>query len=128
MRSTRWPMARKRNRGLLVGGDPVQDHRHDHVKRKNNPPAGLVPEGKVEKVPKQHYSYDPHLPPTLRFDSSGQAAGLVRLLEEAQRRVLSPEEVQRLADALRQREPWLEWAGKREQEPNGFDVETVPLH
>ena len=60
----------------------VTDYRHAD-KRKNIPPAGLAAQGKVKEVPKARYSYDPHLPPVLRFDSTGKEDMIPDLLETA---------------------------------------------
>lgn len=103
----------------------VADYRHDET-RKHIPAAGLASHGRVEDIPIAEYSYDPHLPPVLRFDPTGAADELPILLQEAQQRSLTPDEAQQLADALRQHQPWLEWAGK--QEKRGFTVDSVPLH
>ena len=105
--------------------DPVADYRHDAT-RKNNPPAALASQGHIREVPKQRYYYDPHLPPVLRFDDTGQSDRLPELLEEATRRKLKPEEASALADALRNHQPWLEWTGKREKA--WFEVDPVALH
>ena len=72
------------------------------------------------------YAYNPHLPPVLRFDESGDSDRLPKLLEKAQREALSAEEVQILAAALKHHDPWLEWAGK--QEAKSFEVDPVALH
>jgi adenine-specific DNA-methyltransferase len=104
-----------RRRQPRTGEEPnnsVVDFRYD-AKRKNNPEAGLAAQGRVRETPKVAYSYDPHLPPALRFDQTGESDRLPELLEESTRRPLSPAEAQTLADALRQREPWLEWSGKQ---------------
>ena len=85
----------------------VQDYRHDAASRRNNPPAGLASQGIVGDVPQQEYAYNPHLPPVLRFDSTGQADALPELLQEAQRRVLTADETQLLAEAFRHQKPWL---------------------
>ena len=87
--------------------DPVADYRHDAT-RKNNPPAALASQGHIREVPKQRYYYDPHLPPVLRFDDTGQSDRLPELLEEATRRKLTAEEASTLSDALgnRQRPGW----------------------
>jgi len=103
----------------------VSDYRHQD-KRKNIPPAGLAGQGNVQEVPKIPYSYDPHLPPVLRFDLDAEADKLPELLAEAQNRLLTEEEAHLLADALRNHQPWLEWAGKREA--RGFEVDPVALH
>ena len=57
----------------------VEDYRHD-AKRKNLPPAAMAAQGKVQEVPKGRYFYDPHLPPVLRFDDTGDADDLPELL------------------------------------------------
>jgi adenine-specific DNA-methyltransferase len=117
-----------RRRQPRTGEEPdnsVVDFRYD-AKRKNNPEAGLAAQGRVRETPRVAYSYDPHLPPELRFDPTGESDRLPELLEESTRRALSPEEAGKLAAALRQREPWLEWSGKREKK--GFVVDPVALH
>jgi len=113
-------MARKKQ-------DPTQvdDYRHD-APRKNLPPAGLASQGKVQEMPRARYEYDPHLPPILRFDETGEADRLPELLEKATHELLTPEEARLLADALRTHQPWLEWAGKREA--RWFEVDPVALH
>jgi len=53
----------------------------------------------------------------------------VELVHEAQRRPLTSDETDLLLDALRDHEPWLEWAEKREQQKKGFfEVDPVALH
>src|SRR5262245_7401663 len=108
-------------------GANVSDYRHK-AKRKNNPPAKIAAEGTVPVMPKIEYAYNPHLPPVLRFDTTGKADKLPELLAEATKRKLSDDEARLLADALRTQEPWLEWAGKRESEALGFAVDPVALH
>ena len=103
----------------------VQDYRHDDATRRNNPPAGIASQGKLRETPKQEYAYNPHLPPSLRFDDTGDADRIPELLEKA-RNGLSDDEIKILADALKDREPWLEWAGK--QEAKSFAVDPVALH
>ena len=104
----------------------VQDYRHDTATRKNNPPAGIAAQGKIQETPKQEYAYNPHLPPNLRSDPNGDADKLPELLQIAQKRALSAEEAKTLADALQHHGPWLEWAGK--QETQSFTVDPVALH
>ena len=104
----------------------TQDYRHDAATRKNNPPAGIASHVKVGEKPKQVYAYNPHLPPSLRFDENGTADQLPELLQKAQQQALSPDEVQILAEALKNHSPWLEWAGK--QEAKSFAVDPVALH
>lgn len=63
--------------GNAASADPVQTYRHDAT-RKNIPPAGLAGQGKVAEAPTTRYFYDPHLPPVLRFDETGQTDKLAR--------------------------------------------------
>ena len=80
-------------------------------------------------MPKVRYRSSPHLSPQLRFDPTGRADKLPTLVDAAGKRQLTPAEQQQLADALRQHEPWLEWAGKQEQHERGFfEVDPVALH
>lgn len=114
-------MARKKRQDT-----EVKDYRHEEATRKNNPPAGIASHAKIRETPKREYAYNPHLPPVLRFDESGDSDRLPALLEKAQREPLSTDEVQILAAALRHQAPWLEWAGK--QEAKSFAVDPVALH
>ena len=104
----------------------TQDYRHDTATRTNNPPAGIAAHGRVQEQPKQEYAYNPHLPPCLQFDKNGDADQLPELLAKAQEGALSADEVQILAEALKNHNPWLEWAGKQEAE--SFAVDPVALH
>ena len=105
----------------------VQDYRHDTATRKNNPPAGIAAQGKIQETPKQEYAYNPHLPPQLQFDPNGDADKLPELLQKAQQQALTAEEAKTIADALRHYDgPWLKWAGK--QETKSFTVDPVALH
>ena len=103
----------------------IQDYRHDDATRRNNPPAGIASHGGLREKPKQEYAYNPHLPPILRFDDTGAADQIPELLEKA-KNGLSDDEIKLLADALKDRVPWLEWAGK--QEAKSFAVDPVALH
>ena len=104
----------------------VEDYRHEDAKRKNIPPAGLAARGRIPRVAEQMYFYNPHLPPVLRFDDSGKDDRFPELLETARQRALTGDEVQLLAKALRNHEPWLEWTGKREK--ISFQIDPVALH
>ena len=114
-----------RNRRTTQQKD-VQDYRHDTATRKNNPPAGIAAQGRIQETPKQEYAYNPHLPPNLRSDPNGDADELPELLQIAQQRPLNAKEAKTLADALQHHSPWLEWAGK--QETKSFTVDPVALH
>ena len=104
----------------------VQDYRHDNATRRNNPPAGIAAQGRIEETPKQEYAYNPHLPPILRSDPDGDVDELHELLQKAQHQTLEPEEAKKIANALKHHEPWLEWAGKHEAK--SFTVDPVALH
>lgn len=109
------------------------DYRHAGEKRTNIPPAKIASEGKVPKVAKAKYAYSPHLPPVLRFDATGKADKVVgrveELLAKATKYPLTPEEASEVREALSNFQPWLEWAGKREQHERGyFEVDPVALH
>ena len=104
----------------------VEDYRHDQATRRNNPPAGLAAYSTVREQPRHEYVYNPHLPPVLRFDGNGGPDQLPELLERAQERTLSSDEVNIIAQALQHQNPWLEWAGK--QEARSFVVDPVALH
>ena len=118
-------MARKK-RSAKKQETETQDYRHDAATRKNNPPAGIASHGQVHEKPKREYVYNPHLPPSLQFDETGNADQLPELLQKAQQGPLSADEVQILAAALKTHSPWLEWAGKQEAE--SFAVDPVALH
>lgn len=105
------------------------DYRHKEEKRTNIPPAKIAGEGRIPRVEKARYHYSPHLSPSLRFDPTGASDQLPDLITEAGKRRLTASEQQCLAEALRQHEPWLEWAGKREQHEKGFfEIDPVALH
>ncbi len=104
----------------------VRDYRHGSATRKNNPPAGIAAQGKLQEPPKRQYAYNPHLPPSLRSDPDAHADKLPEFLHIAQQRALSAEEAKTLAEALRHHAPWLEWTGK--QENATFSVDPVALH
>ncbi len=107
----------------------IEDYRHSEAKRKNNPPAKIAAEGVVPLLPKAKYAYSPRLSPILRFDPTGLPDKIVELIHEAQRRPLTSGETDLLLDALRDHEPWLEWAEKQEQHKKGFfEVDPVALH
>ena len=103
---------------------------HKDAKRKNNPPAKIAGEGKIPKVGKVRYYYNPHLDPVLRFDSTGKSDRLNEIIEKAKIEALTPEEAEILSKALSGHQPWLEWAEKREHEADRgwFEVDPVALH
>lgn len=108
------------------------DYRHDGEKRANIPPARLAAQGRVPRVAKARYRYNPHLPPVLRFDPTGkadEALDLQALIDKAGKAPLTAEEQGRLREALAVHQPWLEWTQKQEQHDRGFfQVDPVVLH
>jgi adenine-specific DNA-methyltransferase len=106
----------------------TKDYRHTDEKRKNIPPAKIVAEGEVPKIKKAKYYYSPHLSPELRFDPTGKADRLMMVKEKASQ-YLTKDETELLDKALTNQQPWLEWAGKKEQYDRGwFGVDPVALH
>lgn len=121
-------MARKKKGTEGIKGDGVLDLRHTGVTRLNIPPVGLTARGEIVKERKLKYAYNPHLPPALRFDATGAADKIRELIEEAGRRQLTPDELKVLREAFANHEPWLEWAGKREQQWCVADPVALHIH
>jgi len=133
-------MAKKRPAAGKANGRPagdekedvVQDYRHDHARRPNNPTGGNAAEGKIEPASMRIYSFDPHRPPTLRFDGTGRADRLTdrmaELIAASQGRRLDAAEAAELASALRQGQPWLEWAEKIEEPAFIIDTPAIHIH
>jgi hypothetical protein len=95
-----------------AGKSPVEgktsDFSHDG-KRKLLPQAGVAAEGRSPAVPPVQYALNPHLPPTLRFDPTGQADGV-----EQRVRWLAAEAGTQEAHARRSRPSWWRcWATAR---------------
>jgi len=120
------PRKKKNGNGPDLG--IVTDYRHQDARRKNTPPAKIAAEGVIPPAPKIQYAYTPRRSPELRFDPNAGPDKLPKLLAEAKSRALTDAEVKQLADALRTQEPWLEWAGKLEQNRRGLSVDPVALH
>jgi adenine-specific DNA-methyltransferase len=109
-------------------GEKVVDYRHKGVKRLNIPPAGIAARGHIAREKQIKYAYNPHLTPTLRFDSTGGADEISKLIEASSERKLEPQEMRRLQEAFGNYEPWLEWAGKREQQWCVADPVALHIH
>jgi adenine-specific DNA-methyltransferase len=103
---------------------PFTQHRHADATRKNLPPAGGDAQQEVGQEQKIVYAFDPHRSPELRFN--GQIGRLKDLLVKATQEKLSAEEAAEFTKLIESEQPWLEWAGKREN-PN-FSVDPVALH
>ena len=108
-------MAGRKLRNEAPADAKVADYRYDST-RKNIPPAGLAAQGKIADSNRIEYSYNPHRPPVLRSDPSGDSDRLPELLQIARTRALTADEAKLLAATLKTHEPSLEWAGKRAEE------------
>lgn len=105
------------------------DYRHGTERRTNIPPAKIAAEGKVPAIEKARYAHDPHLPPSLRFDATGESDRLYDLVAAAGSRPLTVREREQLEVGITHHAPWLEWAGRREERERGlFEVDPVALH
>ncbi len=81
-------MARQKKK-IEQADENVVDYRHKSVKRLNIPPAGLAARGEIVREKKVRYAYNPHLSPALRFDATGKADSIEKLIEDAARRKLA---------------------------------------
>jgi adenine-specific DNA-methyltransferase len=121
------PKAAKRTkRGDDNEGDAsILSYRHDQ-RRVNNPEVGMVSPESDPDDPKTTYTYDPHLDPSLQFDSSANRARIERLIDDAL--ASKDENVMRAAleELRRLQAPYLQWTGKAER--TSFEVDTVSLH
>ena len=102
----------------------ITQFKHKKKKRKNNPPIGLV-SNKTEplKAEKKKYAFDEHLSPELKFGP--KRAKIEKIIDQGLSG--SCEEAKVALKKLKGlQEPYLNWAGKAEQ--NSFEVPTVSLH
>lgn len=101
----------------------IISYRHQD-KRKNNPEVGMVTPATDPEAGKTRWAFDPHLDPTLQFDS--QRGHIEAIIDEA----LASGDTERMRSALEElkhlQTPYLNWAGKAER--TSFDVDTVSLH
>ena len=98
-------------------------YRHSD-KRKNNPPVGMVDTASDGVEGQTTWAYDPHIDPTLNFDTA--RAGIEKLIDDA---LASGDETvmrQALEQLKRMHTPYLNWTGKAER--TSFEVDTVSLH
>lgn len=116
-------MARRRNTQSNPE-TPVTDFRYPTEHRKDIPPAGVGIQGRIQEEARIRYDYDPHRPPVLRFNE--EISRHKALLEKATKTSLTHEEAAELSALLESPQPWLEWAGKRENP--AFEVDPVALH
>ncbi len=87
-------------------------------KRKNNPHVGMVDTVSDGVEGQTAWACDPHIDPTLNFDSA--RAGIERLIDDAPVMREALERIKRL------HAPYLNWTGKAER--TSFAVDTVSLH
>lgn len=93
-------------------------------KRVNNPEVGMVTPFTDPDAGKTRWKYDPHIDPSLQFDS--QRAWAENLIDDALASN-DPEQMKQALEALKQAQsPYLNWAGKAEH--TSFAVDTVSLH
>ena len=93
-------------------------------KRKNNPHVGMVDTVSDGVEGHTTWAYDPHIDPTLNFDTA--RAGIENLIDDA---LASGDEAvmrQALEQLKRLQAPYLNWTGKAER--TSFEVDTVSLH
>ncbi|GKT01584.1 site-specific DNA-methyltransferase [Acidovorax sp. SUPP3434] len=106
-----------------TGDAQVLAYRHPD-RRKNNPEVGLVNTESDPEQPKTRWAYDPHLDPTLQFDTARAQADA--LIADA----LAGNDPAAMRHALqtlqRMGAPYLQWTGKAER--TSFEVDTVSLH
>ena len=103
----------------------TEAYRHTGDKRKNIPSAKIASEGKIPQVKKARYYYSPHLSPELRFDPTGEADRMLSVAEAAKEYATGTYKA-KLEAAIQKNQPWLEWAGKKEEyDRRFFDVDPV---
>ena len=112
------------------GAAHVTIHQYSDAARLNIPEATQA-KTDVPRAKKATYSYSPHLPPKLQFDSTGGWDEVQAITEKAiAGHALTPDEAEILRAVAHQGKlPWLEWANKQEQEgKRAFTVDDVVLH
>ena len=88
----------RRRQGDEASETTVATYRYDDVRRTNVPPAALAAQGRVREVPRLQFGYDPHRPPTLRFDQTGATDQIKEILVASRTR---PPHRGRISAALR---------------------------
>ena len=101
----------------------VLPYRHNET-RVNNPEVGMVRADTDSDGGKTVWDYDPHLDPTLNFDST--RAGVEMLIDKALTSDKPEQMRMALSELKRFQRPYLEWTGKAEK--TSFEVDTVSLH
>lgn len=109
---------------------PVRTHQHTDHQRLVVPDAGVT-NSRISDAKIQAYSFNPHLEPILRSDSTGNTDKVESIIEKIEMGVsLSDQEkviIRTVAQSYRQ--PWLEWSSKIETEAKkSFNIDDVFLH
>ncbi len=113
------------SKGNANQANEVISYRHND-KRKNNPQVGMVDVAGDHDEAKKTWAYDPHIDPSLQFDSTSNRAQIENLIDDA----LDSGDDETMRAALEQlkrmQSPFLNWTGKAEG--TSFKVDTVSLH
>lgn len=108
---------------------PVRTHQHADHQRPVIPDAGVT-SGEMPKAKRSNYAYNPHLDPVLRFDPKGLADRVLSIVGKVEQGISINDEEKRILRSVARayEKPWLEWAGKREDEGGDFSIDDVILH
>lgn len=102
----------------------IEQYDHKGEKRLNNPPIGLVTAETDKETTKKVYAYDPHIDPSLQFDS--YSSEIEKIINNGLEANSIEETKEALFELKKRREPYLNWAGKAEH--TTFEVPIVSLH
>ena len=106
----------------------ITQYGHDESRRLNNPPVGMVTNATDQIEPgqagKKTYQYDPHIDPSLQFDTQG--SDIQEILNSGLGADSLEDAKAALAELATRRSEYLNWTGKAER--TSFDVPTVSLH
>ncbi|PXF60068.1 MAG: site-specific DNA-methyltransferase [Candidatus Methanogaster sp.] len=103
---------------------PIEQYDHKEASRANNPPVGLVTPETDRDAGKKTYAYDPHIDPSLQFDS--HRSQIENIIDDAIAAETIEDAKAALAELKKRQAPYLDWAGKAEH--TSFDIPTVSLH
>ncbi len=109
---------------MAKGKKPIEQYDHKGKKRVNNPPVGLVTPETDRETGKKTYSYDPHIDPSLQFDS--QRSHIEKIIDNGLAAQILEDAKTALSELKKRQSPYLNWAGKAEH--TSFEVPTISLH
>lgn len=92
--------------------------------RVNNPPVGLVNAKTDKDAGKKTFSFDPHIDPSLQFDS--KRSRVEKIIDDGVAADSLESAKQSLFKLQKLQKPYLNWAGKAER--TSFEVPTLSLH